>query len=396
MKIKINIRLTAIIALTAIFLLFIGYKYYEWSTLQYLNSLYNQVLVQEMSLIQDENTNYLTYYRLFQKVFSKDASTDSLINSYSELTGDLQIYIASQEAYSTAINQNIATFSNINVAFLFGQRGNFAKDLVSKQVSWYEDESENNNISDSSLWLTLNLLRAIRDMNLVNNFNKNTSSDYKLLIPKYWTDLSPLQIYTNPDFSFEHEDIIKKYYPDGYNLLENYKTYFSDFYSTIQDADNGDYESVSYKLPTLQQTGSSLNVNFSDLYNNTKDKQNSLSQDTIKIIADLSNEIKDFNTQKLYKYPLLPNINKNWKVDLALCNIYSAKANLYQSITSNYIKSSDSASLLNELNTVAPYTQFVDSKFDKSTMKIKNNDKELTFICIDKTNNTSYQVTTLK
>ncbi|MGI0059416.1 MAG: hypothetical protein ACREBJ_06570, partial [Nitrosotalea sp.] len=103
MKIKINIRLAILTSLVAVFLLFIVYKYYEWSTLQYLNSLYNQTWTEELNIVQQENKNSLTFIKLYKKVFAKDAPKDSLLNSYAELTGDLQLVINSQENYLSTI-----------------------------------------------------------------------------------------------------------------------------------------------------------------------------------------------------------------------------------------------------------------------------------------------------
>lgn len=396
MKIKINIRLAILIALLATFLIFVGYKYYEWSTLQFVYNLYNKSWSQELGLVQDENKNYLSYLQIYQKIYDKNAPKNALLNNYNELSGDLELVISNQESYKTALQQDSDAYSGINTLLLFGQRGGFVKNIVSQQLNYYQYEKDNAEMTNASLWLTFNLFRVLKDMSIVYNFTYETNSDYQTLIPKFWTDLAPLQAYTDSNFSFEHQDKIKKYYPSAYDLLSRYQSYFSDYYSTMQDAVNGDYQSVSYKIPTLQQTWTSLNVNFNDLYSETKDKTTSNDKNIIQIISDQSNIIKDFLSQKLYTYPLLPSIGKNWKSDLVLCQMYDFKSELYHTITSNYIKASDSASLLNELQLVPPSTQFVDSKFDKGSMKIENNDKQIIFTCIDKTDNTSYKFVDVK
>src|SRR5216683_2854368 len=125
MKNLFTIRNIIIAAFVLLFIAGIGYKYYEWNTLQSLSALYNQTWTQEFGLVQNGNKDSQPYTQLSNKVFDKNATGDTLINSYNELSGDLQVIISNQEDYLSAVKQNNAAYSNYNTWFLFGKRGDF-------------------------------------------------------------------------------------------------------------------------------------------------------------------------------------------------------------------------------------------------------------------------------
>lgn len=390
MKNLFTIRNIIIAVFVLLFIAGIGYKYYEWNTLQSLSALYNQTWTQEFGLVQNGNKDSQPYTQLSNKVFDKNATGDTLINSYNELSGDLQVIISNQEDYLSAVKQNNTAYSNYNTWFLFGKRGDFVRNIVSNHQQYYQYEISDANINDAANWLNYDILSVLKDYAILSRFNKEIVANPKTFSSQYWSELSPLQKYTNSNFTFEHQDEIQKYYPNAIPALQNYQSYFSTSYSTVQDIVNGDANSASYKIPTLITTGTNLNINFADLYSETKDQQNGNAKSIIQIVSNESNSIKDFKADKLFKYPLLPNIG-SWKEDLVLCQMYDFKSGLYHNLSTNYIKAKNPSELLNELSTFPPNTQFVDGRFDKTTMKLENNDKQIIFTCLDKSNNTSYR-----
>lgn len=395
MKIKINIRLAVLVILLAVFVIVVGYKYYEWSTLQYLNYLYNQTWSQELNLVQQENKNELVFLKLYKKVFAKDAPKYSLSNSYNELEGDFQIVINSQENYLSTLQQNQNTYSNINTFFLFGERGDFARKVIDNQIKYYNLEIEDSKTVDASNWLEYNLLTTWRDMETVNKFYLELGSDAITNTPKYFSDLSPIQKYTNNDFQFNHSSLIAQYYPDGNSVLDKYKDYFASYYTTAQNYDTGDTQSAAYSFTTLQDNAANLGYNISDIFDQQKEHMNKNANTITQIVANQSNDIKNFQAKRLGRYPILSPIG-NWGVDLVLCQLYDFRASLVHNITTKYITAKTPSELFNELSSVPPSTQFIDSKFDKSSMKIDNNDQQITVTCIDKIDNSSYVFVTVK
>ncbi|MGI0060481.1 MAG: hypothetical protein ACREBJ_12020, partial [Nitrosotalea sp.] len=276
-----------------------------------------------------------------------------------------------------------------------GERGNFARKVIENQIRYYNLEIDDAKIDDASNWLEYDFLKTWNDMATVGKFYNEIGSDAITNTPKYFSDLSPIQGYTNNDFQFDHASIISQFYPDGYSALNNYKNYFVNYYTTAQDYDTGDTQSAAYTFSSLQDAASNLGFNITDVFNQQKNHLNQNTNTIIQLVADQSNEIKDFQAKRLYTYPMLSPIGA-WKVDLVMCQLYDFRARLVHSITTNYVTSKTPSDLLNELSSVPPSTQFVDSKFNKSVMKIVNSDKEIQFTCTDKTSNTTYQFTTLK
>lgn len=395
MKNLFTVRNIIIGAVILFFAAAVGYKYYEWSTLQSLSSLYNQTWTQEFSLVQNENKSAQPYLKVYNKIFGKDAQSDALVNNYNELNGNLQVIISNQEDYATLLKNDNSAYSNINTWFLFGKKGNFAKKIISDQKQYYQYEINDANIAHARYWLTYNLFAVIKDRTISTQFLMDTESDPNSLITQYWSNLSSLQKYTDSNYKFEHEDEIKKYYPNAYNLLKQYQSYFADFYNTMQNGETGDTTSLTYEIPALTERFSTLNFNISDIYNETQDQQNNNAKNIINVVSDESNNINNFETEKLSQYPFLPSIGI-WKDNLVLCQMYDFKAGLYDNLTTQYVSASTPSALLSELSTVPPNTQPVDKHFDTSVMKIINNNKQIIFACTDKLSNTTYQFVTNK
>lgn len=389
-----SVRNIVISAFILLLILCVGYKYYEWTTLQKLSTFYNQTWTQEFGLVQDENKNIQPYLDLREKIYDKNTK-NTLVNSYDEYVGSLRLIISSQESYLDTIKQNNNAYSEINTFFLFGERGNFAKNLVSSQKQYYKYEINDAEISDAYNWLNYNITTVLRDYEILQSFGNNITSNTATNISKYFQDLYPVEKYIRTDFKFEHEDDIKIYYPNGYDALTKYKNYFSNYYSVIQDIVNGYNDSATYKLSTAKEAGTNLNISFADFYNQNNETTIKNAKNIIQIISNEANSIKDFKTKKLFKYPLLSNIG-SWKEDLVLCQMYNFKSGLYHGISTNHIKAKDATSLLSELSIISPSTKFVDGKFDKSVLKIVNDDKKIQFTCLDKNSNTTYQFITLK
>ncbi|HZQ29490.1 MAG TPA: hypothetical protein VFA93_00190 [Patescibacteria group bacterium] len=375
--------LLALIAVSAL------YKYSEWQSLKSLSNLYNDAWTQEFTSVEKGSALNSKFSGITKKVFDKNSTSQMYLDSYSDLSGTFNLISSNEEDYSNLINNNNNRYKNLPVFFLLGDRGNFIKKLSSLQQQYYSYEISNSEINNAEWWLDFNILRAIRDMDLITEFNKNTSSDIKTTASKYFYTLSPLSDYEDNNFKWDHEEEIKKYFPNGFSTLTNYKNYLSDFYSMVKDFVAGDYQSASYKFSALKESSVDLNPDFGSLFKEENGKYTENDKNIIKIVSEEAKLIKDFNSKKLYKYPLLPDV-KSWKEDLVLCQMYDFKSGLYYLNSNNYVSSGTPTDLLRELSTISPDTQMVDKLFDIKIMKISNDDKQIDFYCLDKLGDHNY------
>jgi hypothetical protein len=352
-----------------------------------LSQLYNSSWNQELSLVEAENKNSKDFGDLLQKVMTSKTYRGDFIANYEELIGKLRLVIANQEEYSNAIEANKQKYDQINTAFFFADRGEFVKKLIDDQLKYYTHEADNSNYSDASDWLGLNLLNVWKDQAIVDIFSSIISKDPLSSIPQYFPSISPLEKYTSNSFKFDHEDLIKQYLPNGLRSLNRYKAYFSSYYSVAKDVVNGDYESVQYKLSKLTESRTNLNVNFTDLFDEGKDKRIENAKTIIQLLSDEGSLIKNFRQRGLDKYPLLASVS-DWDEDLVLCKMYEYKSSVYHSITTKYVSSKTVKELLIELSTVPPNTGAVDNQFDISILNFTNNDKAIVFKCTGNLNKT--------
>lgn len=385
---KLNtVRTFLIVAFIVFLFVGVGYKYFEWNTLNTLSQLYNSSWNKEFNLIEAENKNSKDFGTLLEKVLTSKTYPDDLKTNYDELIGKLRLVIASQEEYNNAIKSNKQQFDQLNTALLFGRRGELAKKLIKDQSNYYSFEINNADYSDASNWLGYNMLSAWKDQVIADKFSNTIIKDPLNSIPKYFPNISALEKYTSNNFKFDHEDLIKQYLPNGYEALNRYKAYFSGYYSVTKDVVNGDYESTRYKLAKLSETRTNLNINFFDLFSEGNSKRIENAKNIILLVSDGAALIKDFKNKGLYRYPLLKSVN-NWDEDLVLCQMYNYKSSVYHNMTTKYVSAKTVTDLLNELSTAPPNTTTIDSQFDKKTMSFTNDDKAVTFKCTGKLNKT--------
>jgi hypothetical protein len=382
-----NLRnmLLSILFLSLIFS--IGYKYYEWSTLNKLSRLYNASWNKELNLTESENKNLKVYNILLGEVFSSKNFSDELIASYDELVGSLKLVAASEEEYRKTLEKNKQDFNQISTMFLVGNRGKFAKKLVDDHLKYYFHGLDNVNYLIAERWLAFNMLSVWKDLEIVDKFSGKIQKNASTNIPKYFADISILEKYTNNSFKFEHEDFIKQYLPNGFETLNRYKSYFSTFYSVTKDMVNEDYESVQYKLSKLGETRTNLNINFVNLFKEGEEKRIENTQNIIQLMVDEVYIIGDFKRKDMGRYPLLAGIN-NWESDLVACRMYQSKSWVYYNITSKYVVSKTFKDLLVEFSSIPPSTDLIDDSFNTEVVNFTNDDKSIVFKCTGRMNNT--------
>ncbi|MDO8657599.1 MAG: hypothetical protein Q7K55_02565 [Candidatus Levybacteria bacterium] len=381
---KFTLRKLLLIVATILILLGIGYKYYEWNTIKQLSDLYNSGWKQEFKIVEAGTQKGSDFFDFYDEVFGPKSTNDSFIKNYDELKGKLNIFIENEESYLKIAEQNKVKYSTIksNSSILMGQRGNFVKNLTDLQLRYLDNEIENMHRYIASLYLQLNLLDVFYDKALSENYDQKMTAN-KANLSKNFSDISPLQSYTNSDFKFNHEDEIKKYLPEGYAGLQKYKEYLSTYYLVVQDIINGDLDSASYKYTTIANNVASLTLNYKGLFGTGNDERINKEKAIVEDVSNGAALIKNFKKNNLGKYPVLPEI-KIWKEDLVLCQMYDYKSvTIYNSLTSKYPTSKNFDDLLKELSNVNPKTDFVDKDFDKSIVTFTNDDKKIEFQCKD-------------
>lgn len=382
----LNLRIALLILVFILILLGVGYKYYEWQAVKNLSDLYNSSWKQEFKTVVNNIKTGDDFFQFQKDTFAAKDFTDSFTKNYSDLKGKLNLYLESEEEYKNLVIQDRDKYLALksSSAFLFGPQGDFVKKVIDSQLKYYDDELENANRNSTGSYLWSGLLSVWYDKGIVDAYEKKIGTTYTN-IPKYFSDISTIQSYTNSDFKFSHEDEIKKYFPGGYDSLQKYRDYLSTYYLVVQDIVNGDYQSAAYKYTNISNNIASLTINFKDFFNAQADDQRiNRDKEIVDVVSNQANLIKQFKKNGLGKYPLLPAINK-WKEDLVLCQMYDFKAvTVYNSVTSKYPTSKNFNDLLNELSGINPRTDFVDSSFDKSVVTFINDDKKIEFQCKDK------------
>jgi len=384
----IKIRNLLLSLLIFLILLFVGYKYFEWKTFSDLAGAYNNSYFNEIKFVSEMEPSYTGYYtELFNnKQFKNPKDSTDYLLGLTAVENKLNIVINNDEGYRDLLNNNNDLFSKLKggINLLFGERGSIGKEILNDQLKYYQDEMEMNNINLATYYGTQILFTIYRDNIALSDFTKiignSTDSSY---ISKYFDNIASLEKYANSDFKFDNEDFINNYYPNFISKINNWKKFFAAYYAAEKDFTAGNAQVAQLELQAVSDNASNSYVDYSSIFNEQNSTSSKLSKDILKLVSDQAGAIKDYKSKQLYKYPFLKNVNV-WKEDFVLCQMYDYKSGIYYSITSTYPVSKNVSDLINELSTISPKTDNVDSKFDKSSMKFTNSDKKLEFTCIDR------------
>lgn len=332
---------------------------------------------QELVLTEEQGKLSNRILDLFGEFVNSDIPAEEQFRLFDELNGLADQSINNQETYLKTLKSNRDKYEDVGArsSLLLDKRGDFAKKYLASQDVYYQTEIESTEESLVSDALIKNLLTVVEDRVVMDEYETNT--------PQYFSQIASLEKYTRNDFVFAESDKIRMLYPYGHEVLDRYKVYMSSFYSVIRDEVGKDSKSANYKRIKLAQTKLNLNIDFDKFFNEGENRRRERGQKIIKSTAQKVQLIKEFKEKRLGVYPFLPIINQ-WKEDLALCGIYSYKTGYYNLITNKYPEAANFDQLLVELSEVAPKTDEVDKKFDKSIMRFSNSDSEMSFECTDR------------
>lgn len=387
-----SLRNIILFFLVVIILLGIGYKYLEYSTIKSISDIQVKADREEISLADQQDKLSNKAYDSFVKLFTEEeASLEANLKQFDDLNGLVNQSLNNENNYLKTLETNKNQYQNLETQskILFGKKGEFVKRFLSHQGTYYDTEIENVRTSLVDDNLFLNLFAVWKDRALMDDYDGKAQKNPETYYSNNFTDIATLEKYTRSDFKFKDEDKIKEFYPYGYDSLNKFKEYMASYYSVIKDYVGGDEESASFKYSRLQETAINLNIDFEKLFFEGKDKSDERSNKIIAAVTEKSKLIKDFKDGNLGKYPLLPTVQK-WKEDLLMCQMYAYKTNYYQSITNKYPDATNFDTLLTQLAEVAPKTDAVDSRFDKSTIKYSSSDKKIKFECLDKEDGKTY------
>jgi len=387
---SVSLRVILLIVLILLISISIGYKYFEWKIFNNISSIYNRAYFEEISLTSEGGRIFEKYTNLMSsQSFTDPRDTTEYLEILTNIDNTLNININFLEGYGTLLKENLYKFSELKKGsnFLIGERRNIAKKIINYHLDYYKNEMEMNQIQLSQNYGVKTLINIWSDntklVDFLNKIGSSVDSDY---IGKYFSEIISLEKYSNNDFKFENEDIIRKYYPNSVSKLNSWKEYFAAYYSAEKNFVRGNTETAFLELQAVKDNASNATTDYNTIFTEQESQTSEKSRAILKIVSNQAATIKEYKSKGLYKYPLLKE-NNIWIEDFVLCQMYNYKTQIYQSITSKYPSSKTVSGLIKELSTINPKTSNVDSTFDKSVMKFTNTDKKIEFICENKYNN---------
>jgi hypothetical protein len=401
---SVHLRDIVIFALCSLFVLTVGYKYFEWKTLNDLISVSNNNLTLELKSNEDSSNFYsneanpliselasdniktnMDYVNLVDKIRPKVTLTQDMDKNYRKLLEDNKKEIESFKSKSM---------------FLFGSSRKFAKSFVNESIISYDKSLQLTDITIIDNKFINDYFLVSRDMSFANDFGDKLPKSYGPSTVKYVQDnynqLAVLEKYSKDDFKFQDEEMYKTNNPYGYEVLIKYRDYLKTYYLIMKDLASNDTESATYKSTKLQSQAVSLNVDFEKLFDEKSKEVTEMSQLNLEAIINYTKAYFDFQKNGDKKYPLLGGV-KYYNSNLTLCSLYGSKISVYEKIVSSYPSSKDSKSLVSELSKVGPKTEDLDGLFDYDALRVDSNDDiSIKYTCFDKDNSKQYSFEIIK
>lgn len=401
---SVHLRDIVIFILCSFFVLTVGYKYFEWKTLNDLISVSNNNLTLELKSNQDSSNFYSNEANPLISELASDniKSNTDYINLIDKIRPKVTLTQDMDKNYRKLLEENkkeIESFKPKSL-FLFGSSRKFAKSFVNESITSYDKSLHLTDITIIDNKFINDYFLVSRDMSFANDFSDKLPNSYGPSTVKYVQDnynqLAVLEKYSKDDFKFQDEEMYKTNNPYGYEVLIKYRDYLKTYYLIMKDLASNDTESATYKSTKLQSQAVSLNVDFEKLFDEKSKEVTEMNQLNLEAIINYTKAYLDFQKNGDKKYPLLGGV-KPYNFNLTLCSLYGSKISVYEKIVSSYPSSKDSKSLVSELSKVGPKTEDLDGLFDYDVLKVDSNDDiSIKYTCFDKDNSKQYTFEIIK
>lgn len=367
------------ISLTLIFGL-IAYKYNEYAVLKKYVALYNDNWRKELRLTEISSANSNEFSQIADKNSTRSAETEGY--DFSEEITAINLIDNNSKGYRKTLEENKNRIKNspINEKIIFGKKGAFVDRLKKLQLAYYDLELERNKRNQVLIYFMQNFYPLAIDYAVMEEYDKKGTKNIANYSNNFY-EIQVLEKYSNPGYTFDYEEEIKKHLPKGHDALDRYRKYFASYYSLVKDYVAGDVDSAAYKYSGLQDRALELGIDWDQLYKDTRSDE--AVKQTIEVVRDQSKLIKNFEAENGLKLPIIGVVG-NFEEDLVMCQLYHFKAmSLYQPLKNKYPTAKTTDDLINEISSISPRTEEIDSIFDRNVMKIINEDDKITFICKD-------------
>lgn len=375
-----------IIVLSVILIGALGYKIFEWRVTSDLVKQVNEDSSQEIKLISSYSIWAAKTQKLNEQYGSDKNSQEESNRLYNDRNSMYTVLKDASKEYMARLKEDNAKLQKIKsfLALLSGRKKDTALDLINLKEKFYTLEIQATEDNLAYTYLTTHIIQVENDQALLLEHVENIEEALN------FQEISRLEKYTNPDFKFEQEGLIIKYYPEGAKTLRKYKDYFDSYYRIVKDLVKEDEESAAYKLSKFRDTAAELNIDRDAIFSENAERINDRQKNILKLLIDQVSLIKKIENERIFDYPP-PLTSKTFtEEDLSACQAYYYKTLLYWATVGHYPSSLKFDGYVREMNSLPPKTdEFDEDVFKTGILSISNDPKEIKIKCLDRQTNRS-------
>lgn len=287
--------------------------------------------------------------------------------------------------YLEKLQENKAVTKKIrdSLLFYFGGEASALKPILSTQLEYYDQEILRTNKAKVSFSFYKETFQVSADFLRQDTYDKKGRSNPSYYVNNF-NNVAFLKKYSEKDYLFNDEVEIKKFFPKGYEYLNNSRDYLSTYYSIAKDYAQEDYDSANYKWQALSDKAVDINLDIDNVFAQSEKEDKRSEIETIKIMVKQIGLINKFENRKV-----LPFFSSKGKFDedIVQCQLYTFKMATYVDLIKKYPESKDIKGFILEMNKITPRTTEIDDSFNYSVMKLQNNKDNILITCKSQNNN---------
>lgn len=364
------------------------YKFYERSLLFSINSLQVQSDLEELDqimVVKKPSENAISALDDFFITLVSSPSSE-IVSSHQKLESTYRIVDGFTDKYTETIRQNKKEFENLRKKgrFLFGKNAEFIRELADTQIEYYGLELENTEESRKEIGVYLKIYEILKDVQLSDNFTRDyLLGDLSDQIKFGFSEISPLEKYTNSESIIEDEDYLSSHFPVALKYIEASGKYFKNYYITMKDYVNGDLESAAFKGDMVDRQRLDMNIDLQDIGSKIEQDHNDRTAKIIETITRKVGLLNDFNNRGIGQYPLVTS-NFEWEVNPILCNLVWYKSGYFNTLREEYPESNEIEGYVDTLEEIVPSLSSIKSLINSENIKFDRNEDRINFSCNSK------------
>lgn len=389
-----------------LFFLLLGfYKYNEWLVVSKANKLNNNFFSDIISLNEKDSGFGDELALISDELATKSASK----NEKTALDSWYDFWVKTEPITNLSINNNEKIslllenakkeneiIKKRNSFLVLSKTRTTIKDLSSEMDGYINSNLQIAEYDRAVAYFLLAYATVQGDMKIIGDFESgpygNNLNQMISYVSKNFYQISSIEKYSEDNYKFRNEDLIKDVLPESYAYLIKVKQFFNSYYAMTKDMAANDTESAQYKWNKFNSSKVDLNVDVFSMDENKSKERTELIKKSLESEQKIISLLGKLNNTKV-NYPILKS-DFSWSDEMIKCDAMISGSTILYDLTDKYTESDSFGKLNEELESKGIISTSYD--YSEEFFSLDNSEKLLKFTCTDPLSKNTYIIKTHK